>query len=175
MECRSHTEPSQPVPVHVLPTFSCDQRDAVYGKLRALRLHQVRAHQRRREARLYVLDSVCPSCKADLRSRPRVIQHLEVGAMRSALAWRFGVLQPYPEDAVAAGDKLQAGKTPSFGRTAHDEERRRWRLSTMLPCAGMLAGARVRKFLQCFSDGRLLVFGERLAILRIRCRFVVRG
>ena len=72
-------ETSQPVPV--LSTFTCDQCDAVCGKLRALRSHQMRAHQRRREARRYLLDSVCSVCKADFRSRPRVIQHLEVGAM----------------------------------------------------------------------------------------------
>ena len=34
-----------------LPTFSCDQCDAVFGKLGVLRSHKMRAHQRRREAR----------------------------------------------------------------------------------------------------------------------------
>ena len=43
----------------VLPTFSCDECDAVYKKLWALRSHQMRAHQRRREARLCVLGSDC--------------------------------------------------------------------------------------------------------------------
>ena len=44
-----------------VPTFRCDECDAVYNKLRALRSHQMRAHQRRRETRRYVLDSVCSS------------------------------------------------------------------------------------------------------------------
>ena len=66
----------------------------------------MRAHNRRREARRYVLGSICPGCKADFRSRPRAIQHLEVGARRCALAWRYGELEPFPEDDVAAADKL---------------------------------------------------------------------
>ena len=77
VECRQRSEPAQAALVPVLPTFSCDESDAVHNKLRALRSHQMKAHQRRREARRYVLDSVCPVCKADFRSRPRNIQHLE--------------------------------------------------------------------------------------------------
>ena len=87
MERRLRSGPSQPAPVPVLPAFSCDQCDAVYGKLRALRSHQMRAHQRRREARWYVLDSICP-----VWSRPRFIQHLEMGAKRCTLAWKYGGL-----------------------------------------------------------------------------------
>ena len=84
---------------HVLPTFGYDQCDAVYGKVRALRSRQMRAHQRRREARRHVLDSICLTCMADFRSRPRVIQHLEVGAKRCAL-------EPHSGDAVAAADQV---------------------------------------------------------------------
>ena len=85
---------SQPASGPVQPTFSCDQCDAVCGKLRALRSHQIRAHQRRRKVR-------CPVCKADFRSRPRVIQHLEVEARRCAPAWKHGGLDTYSDDAVA--------------------------------------------------------------------------
>ena len=63
--------PAQAALVPVLQTFGCDECDAVYFKLRALRSHQMTAHQRRREARRYGLDSVCPVYKADFRSRPR--------------------------------------------------------------------------------------------------------
>ena len=86
------------------PTFGCDECEAVHKKLRALRSHQMRAHQRRREARRYVLDSISV-CKADFRSRPRVIQHLEVGAKRCVLAWKSGALEPFPDDGVAAADQ----------------------------------------------------------------------
>ena len=105
VERRLRSGPSQPAPVHVLPTFSCDQCDVVYGKLRALRTDQMGAHQRRREARGCVLASVCPVCMADFWSRPRGIQHLEVGARRCAPAWKHG-LEPYSDDAVAAADQL---------------------------------------------------------------------
>ena len=37
---RQRSEPAQPAPVPVLPSFSCDECDAVYNKLRALRSHQ---------------------------------------------------------------------------------------------------------------------------------------
>ena len=57
---------SRSAPVPVLPTFSCDECEAVYNKPRALRSHQMRAHQRRREARRYVLGSISPVCKAEL-------------------------------------------------------------------------------------------------------------
>ena len=63
------------------------------------------ADQRRREARRCVLDSICPVCKADFRSRPRVIQYLEVGAKRCVLAWKYGPLQLFSDDAVAAADQ----------------------------------------------------------------------
>ena len=53
----------RPAPVSVVRTFSCDECDAVYDKLRALRSHQMRAHQRRWEARRYVLDSISPSAR----------------------------------------------------------------------------------------------------------------
>ena len=71
MERRQRSEPARAALVPVLPTFGRDECDAVYFKLRALQSHRMRAHQRRRE-----LDSVCPVCKADFWSRPRVIQHL---------------------------------------------------------------------------------------------------
>ena len=70
VESRQQSEPAQPAPVPILPTFSCDECEAVYNKLRALRSRQMRAHQRRREARRYVLDSICSVCKADFRSSP---------------------------------------------------------------------------------------------------------
>ena len=41
-------------------TFGCDECDAVYFKLQALRSHQIRADQRRPETRRCVLVSVCP-------------------------------------------------------------------------------------------------------------------
>ena len=106
VERRQRSEPPLFVPVPILPTFSCDECDAVYFTLRALRSHQMKAHQRRREARRYVLGSVCPVCKADFRSRPRVIQHLEVGAKRCVLAWKLGTLVPFSDEAVAAADRL---------------------------------------------------------------------
>ena len=68
VERRQRSEPAQPAPVPVLPTFSCDECEAVHNKLGALRSHQMRAHQRWREARRYVLDWICPVCKADFRS-----------------------------------------------------------------------------------------------------------
>ena len=105
VERRQRSEPPRFAPVPILPTFGCDECDAVYFKLRALRSHQMKAHQRRREARRYVLDSVWPVCKADFRSRPRVIQHLEVGAKRCVLAFKSGTLVPFSDDAVAAADR----------------------------------------------------------------------
>ena len=45
VERRQRSEPAQPAPVPVLPTFSCDECEAVYDKLRALRSHQMRALQ----------------------------------------------------------------------------------------------------------------------------------
>ena len=105
VERRQRSEPPRFSPVLILPTFVCDECDAVYFKLRALRSHQMKAHQRRWEARRHVLDSVCPVCKSDFRSRPRVIQHLEVGAKRSVLAWKSGTLVPFSDDAVAAADR----------------------------------------------------------------------
>ena len=81
LERRQRSEPAQAAPVPVLPTFSCD---AVFNKLGALRSHQTRAHQRRREARRHVLDSNCPVCMADFQSRSRATQH------------------PFSDDAVAA-------------------------------------------------------------------------
>ena len=105
VERRQRSEPAQPALVPVLPTFGSDKCDAVYFKLRAFRSHQMRAHQRRREARRYVLDSVCAVCKADFRSRPRVTQHLEVGAKWCVLAWKSGALVPFSDDAVTAADQ----------------------------------------------------------------------
>ena len=105
VERRQRSEPAQDALVPVLPTFSCGECDAVYKKLWALRSHQMRGHQRRREARRCVLGSDCPVCKADFRSRPRVIQHLEVGAKRCVLASKCGVLEPLSDDAVAAADQ----------------------------------------------------------------------
>ena len=134
--------PSQPAPDPVLPIFTCDQCGAVYGKLWALRWHQMRAHQRRREARRFVLDSVCPVCKADFRLRPRVIQHLEVGARRCAPAWRYGGLEPYPDHAVATADQLDCEHRRRCKRECavfwqvHDEKQRRWRMSTSLLVRG---------------------------------------
>ena len=106
VERRQRSEPPLFALVPILPTFSCDECDAIYFTLRALRSHQMKAHQRRREARRYVLGSVCPVCKADFGSRPRVIQHLEVGAKRCVLAWKSGTLVPSSDDAVAAADRL---------------------------------------------------------------------
>ena len=81
----------QPAPVPVLPTFSCDECEAVYNKLRALRSHQMRAHQRRREARRYVLDSICCIWRWE----------------RSGAFWhgKTGALEPFSDDAVAAADQ----------------------------------------------------------------------
>ena len=53
VERRQQSEPPLLAPVPILPTFSCDECDAVYFTLRALRSHQMKAHQRRREARRY--------------------------------------------------------------------------------------------------------------------------
>ena len=106
VERRQRSEPPLFASVPILPTFSCDECDAVYFTLRALRSHQMKAHQRRREARRHVLGSVCPVCKADFRSRPRVVQHLEVGAKRCVLAWKSSTLVPFSDDAVAAADRL---------------------------------------------------------------------
>ena len=106
VEPRQRSELPLFAPFHILPTFSCDECDAVYFTLQALRSHQMKADHRRREARRYVLASVCPVCKADFRWRPRVIQHLEVGAKRCVLAWKSGTLVPFSEEAVAAADRL---------------------------------------------------------------------
>ena len=62
VERRQRSVPARAALVPVPPTFGCDECDAVYFKLQTLRSHQMRAHQRRREARRYVLDSVCPVC-----------------------------------------------------------------------------------------------------------------
>ena len=51
VERRQRWEPARAALVPVLPTFGCDECDAVHFKLWALRSHQMRAHQRRREAR----------------------------------------------------------------------------------------------------------------------------
>ena len=106
VERRQRSELAQPAPVPFLPTFGCDECEAVYNKLQALRSHQLRARQRRREARRYVLDSICPVCKADFLWRWRVIQHLEVGTKRCVLAWKCGPVEPFSDDSVAAADQL---------------------------------------------------------------------
>ena len=79
--------PSQPDPVPVLPAFSCDLCDAVYGKLRALRSHQKRAHQRRREARSYVLDSICPVWKTDFPVEAEGYSASAGGSMLPVCRW----------------------------------------------------------------------------------------
>ena len=119
VERRQRSEPAQDALVPVLPTFSCDECDAVYNKLRALRSHQMRAHQRRREARRCVLDSVCPVCKADFRSRPRVIQHLDVGAKRCVLASKCGALEPFSE--------LPTSRTARTGDSVSGKDEVIWR------------------------------------------------
>ena len=174
VERRLRTRPSQPAPVPFLPTFSCDQCEAVHGKLQALRSHRMRAHQRRREARRYVLDSVCPVCKAEFQPRPRVIQHLEVGARRCAPAWKHGGLEPYPEDAIAAADQLDCehkrlckreGRSHLPGSPKY-EEQRRWRVTSQCGDAGLWVTDFVSTGCSCmdvsstfFSDGRLLACG----------------
>ena len=104
VERHLRSEPSQPAPVPFLPTFSWDQCDDVHGKLRALRSHQVSAHQRRREA--------------PLRPRfnlPRMQGGFPVeaegnsasgGAKRCVLARKYSALEQYSDDAVAAADQL---------------------------------------------------------------------
>ena len=134
VERRQRSEPAQPAPVPVLPTFSCDECEAGYDKLRALRSHQMRGHQRRWEARRYDLDSICAACRADFRSRPRVIQRLEVGAERCVLAWKYGALEPFSDDAVAGADQLDCaqGGTQSLGGAANVKRWSRWRMNTSL-------------------------------------------
>ena len=75
VERRSRSGPSQPFPIPVLPTLGCDQCDAVYGKLRALRSHHMRAQSAYR---------------------------MEVRARRCAQAWSYGGLEPFQEDAMTA-------------------------------------------------------------------------
>ena len=58
VERRQRSEPAKPALVSVLPTLSCDECEAVcsgpFGQ------HQMRAHQRRRERRRHVLESIRP-------------------------------------------------------------------------------------------------------------------
>ena len=93
----------------------------------------MRGHQRRWEARRYDLDSICAACRADFRSRWRVIQHLEVGAERR-FAWKYGALEPFSDDAVAGADQLDCvqGGTQSVGGAANVKRWSRWRMNTSL-------------------------------------------
>ena len=59
----------------------------------------------------------CPVCKADFRSRPRVVQHLEVGAQRCVLAWKSGAFEPFSDDAVAAADQQDCAHSKREGRS----------------------------------------------------------
>ena len=118
VERRQRSEPVQPAPFPVLPTFGCDECEAVYDKLRAIRSHQMTAHQRRREARRHVLDSICPVCKAGVRSRP---SHSAGGGSEAV---RFGV-EVWSAGAVfrvRSQATVQAGETQSSGGAANAEE-----------------------------------------------------
>ena len=58
VERRQRSEPPPFAPVPSLPEFGCDDCDAGYFTLRALRSHQMKAHQRQRKARRYVRNDV---------------------------------------------------------------------------------------------------------------------
>ena len=123
VERRQRSEPAKPAPVPVLPTFSCDECEAVYNKFQVLRSHQMRAHQRRWEARRYVLDWICPVCKADFPSFS--IWRERSGAF---LAWKSGALEPYSDDTVAAADQQDCAHRRQCKREGRSH------LAGALPC-----------------------------------------
>ena len=76
--------------------------------LARLKLHRLRVHGVRRAARQFVVDSVCPACGGDFRSRLRVLKHLERGASACQAALASGRLPVFSAEAIAAADATDA-------------------------------------------------------------------
>ena len=85
--------------------MACPVCPRVLGSRKALEMHCRRAHGRRCPAKFFVLDSVCPVCRADFVTRPRAIGHLMRGALGCALQWRLGALPACSIEQVQAADE----------------------------------------------------------------------
>ena len=77
----------------------------VLSSRKALEMHCGRAHGRRCPARFFVLNSVCPVCRADLVATPRAIGHLMRGALGCVLQWRLGALPAFSVKQVPEADE----------------------------------------------------------------------
>ena len=62
----------------------------------------------RRAARAVDTGSVCPTCGTGFRNRPRLMAHLERGAVQCRAAFREGRLAPCSQADIAAADLRDA-------------------------------------------------------------------
>ncbi len=92
-----------------------------------LAAHRARKHGHTAPERAVVVDSVCPLCGVDFRTRRRARVHIRYGAAACRLAFADGAFGEAPPEAVAAADVAQAaearavrsaGITPGVGLPA---------------------------------------------------------
>ena len=93
---------------------------AAFGSSKALRAHVAAKHGHRREARFYTLDSRCPVCRCDFRTRLRAIEHLHRGAAICGLEWRRGALPRFPAQAVSEVDARDSTHRRTARRSGRD-------------------------------------------------------
>ena len=107
--------------------FACADCGKQFGTKRGLWLHEVVVHQRVAAAAFYARGSICPVCKYDFRTRPRLITHLTRGSLRCVLACKLGTVEPMTQDEHVA-------ETVATAAAWRDAKSRGASLLVGLPC-----------------------------------------
>ena len=90
--------------------YACNSR-------KALLLHRRQVHAQRSPGFQYVLDGRCPACAGWFHSRLRALHHLEWRSAPCRAKLDAGLLEPLPDDVLAAVDALDAEHRRKCHRT----------------------------------------------------------